>query len=55
VGLELFDHEAANRVAQLIMFVGEDEVLTPGGEVGLEDVCSGHGPDATGAILQSKQ
>ncbi len=38
VGLELLDHEAADRVAQLLVLVGEDEVLALGGEVWLEDV-----------------
>ena len=38
VGLELLDHEPADRLAQLLVLVGEDEVLALGGEVGLEDV-----------------
>ena len=42
VGLELLDHEPADRVAQLLVVVGEDEVLALGGEVGLEDVGGGH-------------
>ena len=36
VGLELLDHEPADRLAQLLVLVGEDEVLALGGEVGLE-------------------
>ena len=43
VGLQLLDHEAADRVAQLLVLVGEDEVLAGGGEVRLEDVGGGHG------------
>ena len=35
---ELLDREAADRLAQLLVLVGEDEVLAPGGEVGLQDV-----------------
>ena len=42
VGLELLDHEAADRLAQLLVLVGEDEVLALGGVVGLEDVGGGH-------------
>ena len=42
VGLELLDHKAADRFAQLLVLVGEDEVLALGGEVGLEDVGGGH-------------
>ena len=38
VGLELLDHEAADRLTQLLVLVGEDEVLALGGEVWLEDV-----------------
>ena len=43
VGLELLDHETADRLAQLLVLVGEDEVLALGGEVWLEDVGGGHG------------
>ena len=38
VRLQLLDHETTDRFAQLLMLVGEDEVLALGGEVGLEDV-----------------
>ena len=31
----------ADRLAQLLVLVGEDEVLAPGAEVGLEDVGGG--------------
>ena len=41
VGLELLDHEAPDRLAELLVLVGEDEVLALGGEVGLEDVGGG--------------
>ncbi len=43
VGLELLDDEAPDRLAQLLVLVGEDEVLARGGEVRLEDVSGGHG------------
>ena len=36
VGRELLGHEAADRLAQLLVLVGEDEVLARGVEVGLE-------------------
>ena len=56
VGLELLDHEAADRLAQLLVLVGEDEVLALGGEVGLEDVGGGgHARDGTGWRRESKQ
>ena len=42
VRLELLDHEAADRLPQLLVLVGEDEVLALGREVGLEDVGGGH-------------
>ena len=42
MGLELLDHEAADRLAQLLVLVGEDEVLALGGEVGFEYVGGGH-------------
>src|SRR6202042_3285412 len=42
VGLELLDHEAPDRVAQLLVLVGEDEVLALAGVVGFEDVGGGH-------------
>jgi hypothetical protein len=38
---ELLDREAADRLAQRLMLVGEDEVLAPGGEVGLQDGVGG--------------
>ena len=47
VGLELLDHEPADRLAQLLVLVGEDEVLAAGGEVGLEDVVGRHARDRT--------
>ena len=37
-GASSFVHERADRLAQLLVLVGEDEVLARGGEVGLEDV-----------------
>src|SRR5258707_10625315 len=47
VGLELLDREAADRVAKLLVLVGEDEVLALCGEVGLENVGGGgHAVDA---------
>src|SRR5947209_3962510 len=47
VRLELLDHEAADRLAKLLVLVGEDEVLALGGEVGLENVGGGcHVADA---------
>jgi hypothetical protein len=46
VGGELLLRERADRLAQLLVLVGEDEVLALGGEVGLQDVCGGaHGPE----------
>src|SRR5258708_7735264 len=44
VGLELLDREAADRVAKLLVLVGEDEVLALCGEVGLENVGGGGQP-----------
>ena len=38
---ELLGREAADRLAQLFVLVGEDEVLALGAEVGLEHVCGG--------------
>ena len=55
VGLELLDHEAADRVAQLLVLVGEDEVLALGGEVGLEYVGGGGHAGTVPAACESKQ
>ena len=63
VGLQLLDHEAADRLAQLLVLVGEDEVLALAGEVWLEYVGGRHRvvssrwspPDAIGGIGKSKQ
>ena len=41
VRLKLLDHEAADRVTELLVLLGEDEVLALGGEVGLENVGGG--------------
>ena len=38
---ELLDREAADRLAQRLVLVGEDEVLALGGEVGLVDGLGG--------------
>jgi hypothetical protein len=43
VGGELLLGEAADRLPQLLVLVGEDEVLARSLEVGLEDVVSGGG------------
>src|SRR6185312_3562360 len=42
VGLELLDDKAPDRLAQLLVLVGEDEVLALAGVVGFEDVGGGH-------------
>src|SRR6202042_1602956 len=44
VGSELFDREVADRLAELFVLVGEDEVLALGLEVGLQHALGGgHG------------
>src|SRR5437588_9019905 len=57
VGLELLDHEAADRLPQLLVLVREDEVLAAGLEVGLEDVggSGAHVANRTGPRAKSKQ
>ena len=47
VGPELLEHEGADRLAQLLVLVGEDEVPPGRGVVGLEDVGGGHGSKLT--------
>ena len=50
---ELLDREAADRLAQLLVLVGEDEVLAAGAEVGLEDAVGG-GHERTVTAMPSK-
>ena len=53
VGRELLGDEVGDRLAQLLVLVGEDEVLALRGEVGLEGgLGGGHGADAIGAVPQ---
>src|SRR5687767_12270294 len=46
VGPELLLDEAPDRLAEPVVLLGEDEVLLGGGEVGLENVGSGHTAEA---------
>jgi hypothetical protein len=39
---ELALDERADRLAQRLVLLGEDEVAATGGVIGLEDVCCGH-------------
>ena len=54
---ELLGREAADRLAQLLVLVGEDEVLALGAEVGLEDVLrgGGHARTRSAAARESEQ
>ena len=48
---ELFDGEVADRLAQLFVLVGEDEVLAVGAEVGLDDALGGGGHRGGGLLV----
>ena len=43
VRAQLLDDEVVDRLAQLVVLVGEDEVLARAGVVGLQDIGGGHG------------
>ena len=46
-GAQLLDDEAVDRLAELVMLVGEDEVPARAGVVGLQDIGGGHDRNRT--------
>ena len=55
VRAQLLDDEVVDRLAELVVLVGEDEVLARAGVVGLQDIGGGHAGTVPAGARQSEQ